>query len=363
MKKVIILFLIWRVGLFAIASISPQILPHFGDRFPYWQERLVSTGLPHFVWSFGNFDGVHYLGIAKDAYAYQFTQAFFPLYPILIRLASPVTLGNLLLSALLISNVAFLAGLIIFYKLVIKIYDQKVALWSTVFLLTFPTSFFFGSVYTEGIFFLMIVSSFYLLEKKQILAASLIGSFAAATKLVGIFLAPALWLGQSKKSLSPLLIVPVGFLAYVVYLQIEFNNPLYFLTAQSIFGQERSTTEIVLLPQVFWRYLKILITTQGLPFAVAVFELSSTIFALVLLYIAYIKKLKISWLIFSLLSITIPTLTGTLTSMPRYILIAFPIYIALALTLNHQSKFVFAIVSTVLLAITTMLFTQGFWIA
>lgn len=363
MKKIIFLFLIWRITLFLIVLISPQVFPVFGDRFPYWQERLVASGLPHFVWSFGNFDGVHYLGIAKDAYAYQFTQAFFPLYPILIKVGSIFTFGNLLISALLISNVAFLFGLIIFNKLISQVYDQKIAFWSSVFLLTFPTSFFFGSVYTEGLFFLMIISSFYLIEKNKILAASIIGSFASATRLIGLFLTPAFLVSQPKRSILPPLLVPLGFLAYVIYLQLEFNNPLYFLTSQSIFGQERSTTEIVLLPQVFWRYFKILATTNGLPFFNAAFELFSTIFALFMLSVAYLKRMKISWLVFSLLAIITPTLTGTFTSMPRYILIAFPIYISLALVLSQPLKIIFVAVSTILLIITTMLFAQGYWVA
>src|SRR3989344_5783719 len=150
MKKICLYFLIWRLALFALAYISPSIIPNFGARFPYYQERLIGTGLPHFIWSWGNFDGVHYLGIAKDGYAHQFTQAFFPLYPILIRLLSWITNINELAACLLLSNLAFLAGLTVFYKLIKENFDQKIALWSSIFLLAFPTSFYFGAVYTES---------------------------------------------------------------------------------------------------------------------------------------------------------------------------------------------------------------------
>ena len=361
--SIFLLFLIWRLLLFFIAFISPSILPEFGARFPYYQERLIDTGLPHFVWSFGNFDGVHYLGIAKDAYSAQFTQAFFPMYPILIKLGSIFTFGNLLVSALLISNITFLLGMIIFHKLISQTYDQKIAFWSTVFLLTAPTSFFFGSIYTEGLFFLMIVSAFYLLEKKRLSAASAIGSFASATRLIGLFLAPAFLVNQPKSKILPILLVPLGFLAYVVYLQLEFNNPLYFLTSQSIFGQERSTTQIVLLPQVVWRYIKILSTTHGLVFANAAFELISTIFVFTLLFIAFKKKFNSQWLLFSFLAILTPTLTGTLASMPRYILVAFPVYIVLAQIENNRLKLIILAAFSVMLIITTILFTQGYWVA
>src|SRR3990167_3556652 len=152
---VLSIFIFWRIALLAIAYVAVKILPIFGDRFPY-VEILKQSGLPYWLWSFGNFDGVHYLRIAQDGYAYQSSQAFFPFYPILIKLVSYLTFGNFLIAALLISNLAFLAGLLIFYKLVKKNYGQKTAFWSCLFLLAFPTSFYFGAVYTEGIFFLMI---------------------------------------------------------------------------------------------------------------------------------------------------------------------------------------------------------------
>lgn len=360
MKYVIISFLIWRVLLFVTAAVSPSVIPQFGARFPYYQERLIATGLPHFVWSFGNFDGVHYLGIAKNAYADQYTQVFFPLYPALIKLFSYLTFGNLLISALLISDIAFLFALNIFYKLIVQSHNKKIALWSCLFLLAFPTSFYLGAVYTEGPFLLMVVASFYLVSRQKIWQAALIGALASSTRLVGLFLAP--FLTSIKKSYTPLFIVPIGFLLYILYLTVKFNNPLYFLSAQSIFGQERSTTSIVLLPQVIYRYLKIILSTQGLPQLNAVLEFSSVIFVLAMLFLAY-KKVKQEWLLFSLSAVLIPTLTGTFASMPRYILVAFPVYVVLGSIKNTAVKISILVLSSLLLIILTMLFTQGYWVA
>src|SRR3989344_6074858 len=115
---IILLFLIWRIGLFFTAFLSPLVIPEFGAKFPYYEETLVKTGLPYFIWSFGNFDGVHYLRIAQDGYAYQYTQVFFPMFPIFIKLVSFLTFGNFLIAGLLISNIAFISALIIFYRLI-----------------------------------------------------------------------------------------------------------------------------------------------------------------------------------------------------------------------------------------------------
>lgn len=360
-KKIVLIFLIWRSLLFLIAFASPIFIPQFGNRFPY-VDLLKESQLPHFLWSFGNFDGVHYLRIAQDGYAYQFTQAFFPLYPILIKIVSYVTFGNFLIAALLISNASFLAGLLIFYRLVTKIYNAKIAFWSVLFLLSFPTSFYFGSVYTEGIFFLITVSAFYLFARDKILWASVIGSFASATRLIGLFLAPALIKNFKIKNITPLIIVPIGLVIYMIYLKLAFNNPFYFLTAQSIWGQERSTSEVILLPQVFWRYLKIFATTEGLVLANAALEFIATVFALWLLIVGA-KKINRNWLIFASLAIVVPTLTGTLASMPRYVLMAFPMYIILAQIESRQIKILILVIFSALLFVTTTLFTQGYWVA
>jgi len=218
-----------------------------------------------------------------------------------------------------------------------------------------------GSLYRRNFLF-DDCCNLYLLEEKKILLASIIGTFASATRLVGVFLAPALIKKMNFKSLIPLLVVPIGLVIYMIYLKIEFNNPLYFLTAQSVWGQERSTTGIVLLPQVFWRYFKILMTTSGLPLFNAALELAATIFALIILTIAT-KRVKREWLIFSWLAVLTPTLTGTLTSVPRYILIAFPIYIVLAQIKNTNLKILILAMSLIILFIATALFSRGYWIA
>ena len=188
--------------------------------------------------------------------------------------------------------------------------------------------------------------------------------FDTATRLVTIFLGISFALKKKKKkSLIPLLISPIGLISYIAYLKIVFNQPFYFLTAQSIFGQERATSEIILLPQVFYRYIKILLTTTGLTFANSAFELLSTIFVLVMLYLALKKKMNPSWLLFSFLAVIVPTLTGTLTSMPRYILIAFPMYIVLAQIKSSKAKISIIAIFLIIQTISMILFSRGYWVA
>lgn len=354
-------FILWRSFLFLVASIAPYFIENFADKFPY-KSILAGFNLPYYIWTFANFDGVHYLRIAQDGYEQKFTQVFFPLYPILIRVFSYLTFGNMLIAALAVANIAFLGALMIFYRMISQIYNQKTAIWSVIFLLAFPTSFYFGSAYSESLFFFLIVSYFYLIYRKRIVWASLLGAFASATRLIGIFLVVTLKPKLRISYILPMAFIPIGILSYIVYLTLMFKQPFYFISAQQVFGQERSTQGIVLLPQVFWRYFKILTTTEGAPFLNASFELISAIFALVMLVLAY-KKVKSVWLIFSVAAVILPTLSGTLVSMPRYILVAFPIFVVLAKINSAIIKITIFSVFFILLIILTSLFTRGYWIA
>lgn len=359
-KLLLLFFLTWRLILLWATAIAPIIISDFHQSFPYLNEAILSWGLPNIIWPFANFDGVHYVRLARDGYIHQFTQAFFPLYPILINLLSKLTFGSLIIAGIVISNTSFLVSIFVFYKLLLRYFNEKIAYWSCLFLIFFPTSFFFAAVYTESLFFLLLVSSFYFTSQKKYLIASVFGAFASATKLVGVLLAIAL---VKKRNILPLLIIPLGLIIYMIFLKIKINDPLAFISSQGAFGQNRSTGHLILLPQVFYRYLKILITAHGTSLFNAILELISIIGVIIALLVAFYKKMPRDWLIFSTLSVLLPTLTGTFISMPRYILVVFPIFIVLASIKQTWIKITILSGFITLLLLLTVMFTRGYWVA
>lgn len=359
-KLLLLFFLTWQLILLWTTAIAPKIIPIFHQSFPYLNEAILSWGLPNIIWPFANFDGVHYVRIARDGYIHQFTQAFFPLYPLLIKILSPLTFGNFIVAGIVISNISFLASIMIFYKLVHQYFNQKIAYWSCLFLIFFPTSFFFAAVYTESLFFLLLVLSLFFTSQKKYLIASVFGAFASATKLVGVFLAISI---IRKRNILPLLIIPLGLIIYMIFLKIAINDPLAFISSQGAFGQNRSTSHLIFLPQVFYRYLKILLTAHGTSLFSAILELISIIGVIVALLIAFYKKMPRDWLIFSTLSVIIPTLTGTFISMPRYILVALPIFVVLASIKQTWIKLTILSGFIILLLLLTVMFTRGYWVA
>lgn len=359
-RFVIIIFVVWRLLLFLIGIPGFSLLT-FKASFPKIDEMLISSTFPQWIWQWGNFDGVHYLDIAKNGYHGSGLQVFFPLYPLLIKIGELI-INNYFASAFIISNLAIFLAAITLFKLVSRDFDIHIARWSVVFLFVFPTSFFFGSIYTESLFLLFLLLAF----QKTGWMGALFSFLAGSTRLVGAFIAPALITFKPKKWWG--IFASLGFGAYILYLTLNFNNPFYFLTGQGAFKNARanSLSSLVLPPQVVYRYAKILTTASPghYDYWIAALELSALLFGLsVLIYVTIRKKVPTSYLLFSYLALILPIFSGTLSSMPRYLLSIFPIYICLALIKNPLFKFSLLAFFIVLLTTLTILFTRGYWVS
>ena len=318
-----------------------------------------------YVYPWANFDGIHYLSIAQRGYVSQ--AAFFPLYPLLIRI-----LGGHFWAGLLIVSVSFLLALIVFYKLIRLDYRDGVAKQSILSLLIFPTAFYFASLYSESLFLLLLLLSFYFARKKMWFYSSFFAFLLASTRLVGIFIFPALVYefvvqeGFRKiRKAYPLLIVPWGLIAYAWFNLKKWGDALYFIRAHGELANSRSVESIVLFPQTMFRYLKILFTlpTSQYEWWIALLELAMFLLVSLLLYFAWKKKVRLSYLIFSFLAFLLPVSSGTFTGLPRYVIVLFPIYIVLASIKNRSVRRAYMILSSALLFILLMFFARGYFVA
>ena len=387
-----LMFLMWRGFDFLIIFFSQKIIPYLGF-FPYG-DQLLNFDLPSWIYALANFDGLHYISIARNGYA-QYEQAFFPLYPILIKFLTPFFSNNQLVTGLIISNISFLLGLIILYKYLNLIFqkDKRSNILIVIFLLFFPTSFFFGAVYTEGLFFLLLITTLYFLKKEKYLFVGLFAFFASLTRLVGVFLIVPMiiHLYRSSKTKSNIknlvLIAPLlGLGIYCFYLYQTTGDPLFFVTSQPIFGANRSSN-LILLPQVYWRYFKIFITAAHDPrFYVSIVEflIFNFVFIVLILDLYQIllsfprrRKSKLNnWIpasagmtdrlalnLFSLSNLILPTLTGTFSSIPRYSLFSLSFFIYIAQIKNNFVKYLILFIFLFLHVLLLGYFTQGYFIS
>jgi hypothetical protein len=225
--------------------------------------------------------------------------------------------------------------------------------------------------------------SFYFARKYQWVFAGIFGALASSTTIFGILLLPALfveWCVQKKnenswiltpkdtQALISIAFVSIGLVIYMHFLYKTTGDPLSFYTEQAVFAQGRSSDKIILLPQVFWRYAKMVATVDKTsPTYLTIWlELLSAIWCMVLVAYGYFKKVRLSYLVFTVSSFILPTLTGNFTSLPRYVLVIFPLFIIFGLWFSEQRKIAqtaVIVISCMILAVQTMMFITGHWVA
>lgn len=344
------IFIIWLVAVSSAAFVGFSTLPHsgnFGNNF--WQ-------------SLGNWDGGHYTGIAKAGYSQKFQYAFFPLYPLIISAFNLAT-GNYYVAAVLISLVASFLGLHLLYRLVLIDFNKKIAQNSVLAFLFFPASFFLLTAYSEGLFFFLTVVTFYFLRQNKLFWAVLAAALVSATRLIGLAVVAGLLVevgtrqGFNRKNWY-LIFAFSGFLIYAIFLYTQTGDPFYFITA------ENHWQRTLAVPGVgFWEALKS-VASHGFVNSPPniLFDLAFAVFGLGFAIRSF-RFLPASFAVYSLLSVGLPLFTPTLSSMPRFLLPVFPIFILAALIKNQYISLVLQMISLLLLGVFTVLFINGYWVS
>ncbi len=157
----------------------------------------------------------------------------------------------------------------------------------------------------------------------------------------------------------------MGLLVYMNYLNNTTGDPLAFFHVQVNFAQGRSE-KLVMLYQVFWRYLKMLFTVNRadpLYLTIILEFMTGTAFLVTTVY-SFIKH-RLSYAVFNFLAYLTPTLTGSFTSLPRYVLLCFPSFLLIGELLSRSPLARKIILGSFALAfiIFLSLFARGYWVS
>ncbi len=325
----------------ANTTFDPPVQDEFGDihesktlllnKRPVEVLRRVTLGADS-LW----FTNIARNGYEKEAFNTntQHTWAYFPLYPLLLRTAALAT-GEYPLTGMALSSLLFFFGLVLLYRLVIA-YDYVVSTAErTVFYLAaFPVSYFFALAQTESLFLLLTVSCFYAARKDRWWLAGIIGAFASATRFAGIFLMVPLsfmyWQNMRvanrrlKTDVASLLLIPLGLIAFMIYLRSITGNAFAFADIQVAWGHSLG---------MFWRPLLGFLAD---PWRVSFgwdFRLLNFASALVALICGLVLLKRRYWALalYTLISVVVPlSFQLSLQSLARYVLVIFPLFLVLA---------------------------------
>lgn len=319
---------------------------------------------------FNKWDAPHYLDIARHWYVNVGDPAnfivFFPLYPILVRLAT-INFSTIELSALIVANVCSLFAFLYLYKLAKLEFNSGIAVKAVLFLSIFPTAYFLSAPYTEGLFFALTIASIYYARLGKWQLSGTLGLFAALTRLAGLLLLPTLiieYLHQKNWRLPKIdlkllwLLLPlVGFMIYLNINNQVTGNPFTFMEIERIH---------------WYNYLDPLQgLTQAIHFSSSPFPDNITlgiapiafgIFGLLMVLAGFRLRLRLSYTVYLLLSWMLALSTSFWISVPRYVMAAFPLFFVLAL-LSRKKLVTLGIsaIFLVMLCFFTVLFSLHMW--
>lgn len=358
------------------------VAKHPSGGFPY-HEYASREKLPEIIRFLTNFDGTQYIIIAESGY-FTYQQAYFPLYPAISSLIGRFLLADNIPLALIFAS---FFSFIVAFGFLRKLFEDKefgelksLNKFGVYLILMLPGSFFFAAAYTESVFLALLLACLYFAKKGNLTASFLTGISLGLTRLVGSFASILIFAANSKSAksyarlamaLSPIL----GLLIYMFYLQTTTGDALAFVSSQKAFNNGRSTN-IVLLPQVLYRYLKIILTVRNFDVVYLVSVIEFTTFCVYASLLAFesfslwrvwrsghmILQSRVSLLVFSIINLILPTLTGTLSSIPRYGLMSFSIIPAI-FALNKYFRFALLLLLMTINILMLMLFAQGWFVS
>ena len=398
-KRVAMWLFLTKVIYLTLVYAAAKFWPEMDEAMFYGaMQRWPRQGEPVFGSHFATWDGAHYLYLSEIGYSKGAPScAFYPLWPLTIRWFSVFIGGSHLIAGLLLANILSLAGWIIFHRVAAMRFGETVALRALVLLIAFPGSLFYQFIYSEPIFFLLVMLLFLGLEKERYDLAWIAACLLPLCRPLGIFcLLPIAWHLLTKRPLpwfrciqsrwlrpqgeaSPgqalaknsveshnavrsysLLLAPfLGWAAYFCLMWSWTGNPFEGFQAQRHWGIH-SISNLINLPKFL---LGLFTPTQIHAYTSSMLDRS--MFMVLLYTLPLIWRLGKDLAVWTYILGIMPAMSGTFTSFTRYESPVFPMFIALAVffvgTKRRWPLIAFLILSAVLHGILVWRFVNFQW--
>ncbi|MGA3297772.1 MAG: mannosyltransferase family protein [Candidatus Bathyarchaeia archaeon] len=202
--------------------------------------NLYGVKMPtDWLYLFAAWDSGFYHAIATDGYPSVLNAlwAYFPLYPACIRLVGLLGL-NLWLAAFLVVEVAGFSSILVFQKIASTYLDKAEVTFATILYFLLPPVFVFTTVsYSESLFLLLSLLTWYSHIKKKEAFSAIFASLTVLTRAYGLLILVPLGYdflhSKQFKNLRLLLYPLVAFVAWLLYGFSKTGNFLAPFSAQS----------------------------------------------------------------------------------------------------------------------------------
>lgn len=332
LKYILLVFMASRLILGFIGISSQMIWADHKDGLianAYSDNKFIN------IWA--AWDSAYYLGIAENGYSTERNEenqsnlAFFPLYPILIKLTSFIS-GDTLVAGLIVSNFCLLLSAFYLFKLTELFSGSDQAYSAVLYLMIFPASFILSGVFSESLFLLFLLMSFYFAERDDWLKSSISGFFLALSRPLGVLmLLPLLYIYLRNRGFSfkkirvnffSLALIPLGFSLFSLYIyRLSGSFTYYWQLQRSGWGHGLSNPLSVLIQGLSGRDIFYFISA-----------FITILLIIILVYGAYRSWLHPAYYLAAAILVLVPLAAGIsgLNSMLRYWLPVLPVYVILA---------------------------------
>lgn len=321
--------------------------------------RGVDPAVPRPLAQLGGWDTTWYLDVARNGYEHDIGQvgevftnlAFFPLMPGIMALFLAVGI-NPFIGALVVSNLAFLGALGGLHALTADRMGEAAAARATWILALAPPALYCSLAYTEGIALACAVAAALCAVRGRFVLAGLIAATAALTRPTGILVAllvgllalyrPGPWAQRVGRAALGVLPSVAAVAAFLTWMSVARGSAFLPLEAQQAWDRGQlgiglvtaAPTEIA----AGWRLVADgdltaawTATARDLAF------LAAYLWLLVRLWRSE-GGLRSPWVAYSLAVLAVPLSSGTITSMARFGLLAFPLAWPLAGWLAEDAR-------------------------
>lgn len=319
------------------------------------------------------FDTGHYVDLATQGYQtdpdHIHQIVFYPFFPLLMKLGK-FLFHDPVISGLVIANLCFFFCLVSFYQLLRLDFPRTTSFKAVLLFAVFPTAYFLHAAYSESLFILLVLASFYWARSEKWAWAGIAGLLAAMTRTPGFCLIPALLVEylhqkdfQFKRIRSDIVwifFIGVGTLLYLCLNQKVLGNAFAFLGYQDqVWGREIAYSPLHGLFQGIAVLQALELSTELN--VLVILELCFTLFAYAAL-IEVRRMVRPSYFVYALCSLLLLCTSSIWLSMPRLILPIFPIFIWLGKISKKPSTFALVVfVSASLYGFLFYRFINGLW--
>lgn len=293
--------------------------------------------------------GYNLLWVTPSGYMKQNTTAFFPGYPLAIRLLAD-TFGWAGLTyrgaAWAINGGCGLAACLVIAAAVRHYYPEPVAVRTAQAVALFPGSAVLVFTYAEGMFLLLASSCVLAILKRRWGWAGLAALVAGGTRANGLYLAVllglvalhAIWTRRNWLALVAPALAPLGFLAYMGYIWWATGRPDEWFAVERYGWRQRNDFGA--------ETLRVLTGPHPLRSALLVLQLVGVGFLLVVGVLAAVRRVKLPGTLLAYgAAMVLPLLVASRVGLrPRFLLDAFPLMLVVAQALRSWAFAIYCVV-------------------